>query len=46
MTSYLKSTLLALTLATIAVSRLAAMPGDAHRFAAVNPVFILWSERA
>jgi precorrin-6B C5,15-methyltransferase / cobalt-precorrin-6B C5,C15-methyltransferase len=27
-------------------SRLAAMPGDAHRFAAVNPVFILWSERA
>lgn len=27
-------------------SRLAALPGDAHRFAAINPVFILWSERA
>jgi precorrin-6Y C5,15-methyltransferase (decarboxylating) len=26
-------------------SRLAAMPGDAHRFAAVNPVFVLWGER-
>ncbi|HEU5331506.1 MAG TPA: precorrin-6y C5,15-methyltransferase (decarboxylating) subunit CbiE [Actinocrinis sp.] len=27
-------------------SRLAAMPGDAHRFAAVNPVFVLWGERS
>jgi precorrin-6Y C5,15-methyltransferase (decarboxylating) len=26
-------------------SRLAPMPGDAHRFAAVNPVFVLWGER-
>jgi len=26
-------------------SRLAALPGDAHRFAAVNPVFVLWGER-
>jgi precorrin-6Y C5,15-methyltransferase (decarboxylating) len=26
-------------------SRLAAMPGDAHRFAAVNPEFVLWGER-
>ncbi|HVT66575.1 MAG TPA: precorrin-6y C5,15-methyltransferase (decarboxylating) subunit CbiE [Trebonia sp.] len=26
-------------------SRLAALPGDAHRFAAVNPEFVLWGER-
>jgi precorrin-6Y C5,15-methyltransferase (decarboxylating) len=26
-------------------SRLAPLPGDAHRFAAVNPVFVLWGER-
>jgi precorrin-6Y C5,15-methyltransferase (decarboxylating) len=26
-------------------SRLAALPGEAHRFAAVNPVFVLWGER-
>ena len=26
-------------------SRLAALPGDAHRFAAANPVFLLWGER-
>jgi precorrin-6B C5,15-methyltransferase / cobalt-precorrin-6B C5,C15-methyltransferase len=27
-------------------SRLAAVPGDAHRFAATNPVFVLWGERS
>lgn len=26
-------------------SRLAPLPGDTHRFAAVNPVFVLWGER-
>jgi precorrin-6B C5,15-methyltransferase / cobalt-precorrin-6B C5,C15-methyltransferase len=26
-------------------SRLSALPGDAHRFAAANPVFLLWGER-
>ena len=26
-------------------SRLAALPNDAHRFAATNPVFLLWGER-
>ncbi|MBS2554290.1 precorrin-6y C5,15-methyltransferase (decarboxylating) subunit CbiE [Catenulispora sp. NL8] len=26
-------------------SRLSALPGDAHRFAATNPVFLLWGER-
>lgn len=29
----------------LSASRLAALPGDAHRFAATNPVFVLWSER-
>jgi precorrin-6B C5,15-methyltransferase / cobalt-precorrin-6B C5,C15-methyltransferase len=29
----------------IQVSRLAALPGDTHRFAATNPVFLLWGER-
>jgi precorrin-6Y C5,15-methyltransferase (decarboxylating) len=26
-------------------SRLSALPGEAHRFAATNPVFLLWGER-
>jgi precorrin-6B C5,15-methyltransferase / cobalt-precorrin-6B C5,C15-methyltransferase len=26
-------------------SRLSALPGDTHRFAAANPVFLLWGER-
>lgn len=26
-------------------SRLSALPGDVHRFAAANPVFLLWGER-
>lgn len=26
-------------------ARLAALPGDTHRFAAANPVFLLWGER-
>lgn len=29
----------------LTASRLAALPGDAHRFAATNPIFVLWSER-
>jgi precorrin-6Y C5,15-methyltransferase (decarboxylating) len=31
--------------ALLQTSRLAALPGDQHRFAAVNPVFVLWGER-
>jgi precorrin-6Y C5,15-methyltransferase (decarboxylating) len=27
-------------------SRLVSLPGDAHRFAAQDPVFVLWSERS
>ena len=29
----------------VQTSRLAALPGGAHRFAATNPVFLLWGER-
>jgi precorrin-6Y C5,15-methyltransferase (decarboxylating) len=32
--------------ALIQSSRLVSLPGDAHRFAAQDPVFVLWSERA
>ena len=32
--------------ALLQVSRLAALPGEAHRFAAVHPVFVLWGERS
>ncbi len=32
--------------ALIQSSRLVSLPGDAHRFAAQDPVFVLWSERS